>query len=80
MPISLYARLGQTTVTGIQTTRRQHVIHGGETLSSIAADEYQEGYNSEHWRQIAEANGITDLDALTVGQVLVIPAIAPTST
>ena len=43
--------------------------------TELAAREYQEGYNSESWRQIAEYNGILDLDEVPAGTLLLIPAL-----
>lgn len=81
MPLSVYARFGLSTLTtGTQQTLRQHTVIAGETLPKIAAAEYQTGYSSELWRQIAEYNSIDDIEALTVGTVLVIPAPKPAST
>lgn len=80
MALSPYARLGQSTVSGIQATQRQHTLRGGETIPMVAASEYGEGYNSEHWRQLAERNGIDDLDANLVGTVIVIVPLSPPST
>jgi nucleoid-associated protein YgaU len=78
--LSAYARFGTTTVTGVQATQRQHTIVGNETIPQIAALEYGEGYDSEHWRQLAEANDIDDLDAVTVGTVLVVKPLQPPDT
>jgi nucleoid-associated protein YgaU len=49
-----------------------HIIHGGETLSSIAADVYRD---PKQWRIIAVANQIDDPRRLIVGQTLSIPKI-----
>ena len=50
-----------------------HLLRQGETLSAIAAKEYQ---NPRQWRLIAEANNIDDPRNLTVGQRLIIPKFA----
>lgn len=80
MAQSPFSRFGATTITGTAGTQRRHVIVGGDTLPSITAYELNTGYDSELWRQIAEANGVDDLDALTVGQALAIPQPAASST
>jgi nucleoid-associated protein YgaU len=49
----------------------------GETLSSIAAVEYND---STLWRPIAEANGIDNPRLVKPGQVLSIPRLAPGTT
>ena len=72
MPRGPYSRYGSTAITGIQSTARRHTVGGGETVPSIAAAEYGQGYDQELWRQIAEDNAIDDLDALAVGAVLAI--------
>lgn len=47
-----------------------HVLHSGETLSSVAADFYQ---HPGDWRFIADANAIEDPRRLTAGFFLTIP-------
>ena len=47
-----------------------YVVEGGDTLYSIAQEVYGDG---NRWSEIAEANGIGDQSALTVGQELEIP-------
>ncbi|WP_293095423.1 LysM peptidoglycan-binding domain-containing protein [Moorena sp. SIOASIH] len=49
-----------------------HVVRRGETLSSIAGEEYND---PSVWREIAKANGITNPRHLTPGQVLTIPVL-----
>ncbi len=71
MALSPYARFAKPV-----SDARPHVTHvmtGAETLPSIAAFEYNTGYDAELWRQIAEYNEIDELDELTPGTVLVIP-------
>lgn len=51
---------------------KHHVVRRGDTLGSIASDEYGD---PALWRPIAEENGIDDPLALSPGQVLVIPAL-----
>lgn len=46
-------------------------VRAGDTLSELAAAFY--GFAAAYDR-LADANGITDPDALTVGEVLTIPA------
>ncbi len=52
--------------------RKTRVVHGGDTLSSIAGAEYN---NPSLWRPIAEANHIDNPYRLTPGQVLAIPTL-----
>jgi nucleoid-associated protein YgaU len=81
MPLSPYARYGQSALTGPQQTLTQHVLVAGESIPAVAFFEYpQSGYDSELWRQIAEFNNVDDLDVLTSGTVLTIPAPQPVST
>ena len=80
MAQSPFARFGQSALVGTTQTERRHTVTGKETLPLIAAYEYQTGYDSELWRQIAEANSIDDLDALTTNTVLVIPPVKASST
>jgi nucleoid-associated protein YgaU len=47
-----------------------HILHGGETLSSIAANFYED---PRQWRIIAKSNQIDDPRRLKVGQILSIP-------
>lgn len=51
---------------------KTRVVKKGDTLSSIAQEEY---HDSALWRPIAKANGIQDPRSLTPGQVLVIPPL-----
>lgn len=53
---------------------KAHTVKRGDTLSSIAAKEYNDPYL---WRHIAEANGIDFPLNLNPGSVLVIPTIKP---
>jgi Contractile injection system tube protein/LysM domain len=52
------------------------IVKRGETLSSIAAEEYND---PALWRVIASANRITDPRRLTPGQLLTVPPLRPTS-
>jgi Contractile injection system tube protein/LysM domain len=47
-----------------------HILHGGETLSSISANFYED---PRQWRIIAKSNQIDDPRRLKVGQILSIP-------
>ncbi len=51
---------------------KQHVVRRGDTLSSIANEEYED---STLWRAIARANNLDDPLSIVPGQVLVIPAL-----
>lgn len=51
---------------------KRRVVKIGETLQSIAAQEYED---PRKWRPIAEANGIDDPRAIGVGQGLIIPSL-----
>jgi LysM repeat protein len=53
-----------------------HTVARGETLSAIAQRYLGD---SNKWRVIAEANGVTDPRTLKVGQPLVIPGASPTA-
>jgi nucleoid-associated protein YgaU len=80
MALSPYARFGKSAIEGQEQTSARHIITGGETLPSIAAFEYATGYDSELWRQLAEANDIDDIEALTVNMALDIPPAAASET
>jgi nucleoid-associated protein YgaU len=56
---------------------KTRVVQRGDTLSAIAAVEYN---NPALWRPIAEANGIDDPRHLTPGQVLIVPSLLPGQT
>jgi nucleoid-associated protein YgaU len=49
---------------------KRHVVRRGDTLSSIAGEEYDD---PAQWRAIAEANALDDPLAIRPGQELVIP-------
>lgn len=77
---SVYERFGTSALVGATQSARRWTVRGGDTLPMIAAQCYpDEGYASEAWRQIAEYNSITDLDAIAVGTVLTIPLLQPAS-
>lgn len=79
MAKSVYERFGKSALEGSVQSGRRWTVRGGDTIPKIAAEVFpDEGYSSEAWRQIAEANNITDLDAdLTIGKVLLIPTLKP---
>jgi nucleoid-associated protein YgaU len=80
VPKSPYERFGKSAIDGETQTTARHIIVGGETIPSIAASEYQTGYDSELWRQLAEANDIDDIEALTVNTALDVPPPASSET
>lgn len=51
------------------------VVKRGETLASIAAEEYSD---PGRWREIAAANGIDDPLAVCPGSTLILPPLRPT--
>lgn len=51
---------------------KQRIVHRGDTLSAIAAEEYRD---PALWRPIAEENGIDDPLGLEPGTALLIPAL-----
>lgn len=82
MPKSVYERFGKSALEGQTQSGRRWTVRGGDTLQSIAAQVYpEEGYSSDAWRQIYEANTdkIDDITLLTLGDVLTIPALKTTA-
>ncbi len=80
---SVYERFGASQLSGSDQSARRHVVVAGETIWMIAAQEFGTGqYDSEAWRELAEAQSppIDDLDSIAVGTVLVIPSILPSTT
>jgi nucleoid-associated protein YgaU len=77
---SVYQKFGTSQIAGSDQTQQRHTIGGDETMPMIASDRYNVEFDSQLWRQIAEANGIADLDALQVGQVIIVPTPLPVST
>jgi nucleoid-associated protein YgaU len=53
---------------------KTHIVRRGDTLSSIAAEAYND---PGLWRHIATANGLHNPRALTPGQALRIPKLEP---
>jgi nucleoid-associated protein YgaU len=80
MALSPYARFGKSQIGGTVQIERRHTVTGDETIPMIAHKKLLVGYDQEIWRQIAEANEVDDLDALTSNQVLVIPSPEPSET
>lgn len=83
MAKSVYERFGTSALTGnVQSARRYTVTGVGPfAIQAIAPLVYpDDGYSAENWRQIAEYNGITDLDNIPAGTVLTIPTLQPPST
>ena len=66
------AEEGTTTID--EQGNRVHIVAQGETLWSIAEEEYQSGYN---WSDIAQANNLADADQIEAGQELIIPEVTP---
>jgi nucleoid-associated protein YgaU len=60
--------------TPIQPQVVTHQVQKGETLWSISMDYYQKG---SEWKEIADANNITDPTKLEVNQNLIIPQASP---
>lgn len=77
--LSVYERLGSSALTGSDQTARKHIYKAGEKMPAIAAYEFNTGYDSELWRQLAEYNGITDLDNIATSTVLTLPVPTPTT-
>lgn len=74
MAKSVYSRLGTSDILTPDISARRRTVRGGDTIQAIACDENPNaGYTSSYWREIAEDNDITDLEAITVGTVLKIP-------
>ena len=70
---SLDLQLSQLNLSSPDRTKN-HVMRGGETLSSIASDEWN---RPDAWRSIADANEIEDPRRLHPGTFLTIPVIRP---
>lgn len=63
---------GQNPTSGSTETRRSRTVVSGDSLASLA---YQEYGAAKHWRNIAEANRIDDPYDLPSGTRLLIPAL-----
>lgn len=80
--VNYFKDKGGKTLTGVNTevTRvKEHVVVKGETLWSIAQDNFGSGYN---WVDIKKANNLKT-DGIEIGQKLIIPDVAakqPTAT
>ena len=61
---------GTNPTSGGLATRRTHTVVAGDTLASVAYEEYR---NPTKWRALAEANGIDDPMRLRPGAVLIVP-------
>ena len=77
--LSVYERFGTSVLTGSDQTARKHIYKAGEKMAAVAAYEFNTGYDSELWRQLAEYNAIDDLDAIPTGKVLTLPTPNPTT-
>lgn len=62
----------QTTKRISPTVAKTRIVRRGETLSSIAAEEYND---PTRWREIAEFNGINNPRRIAPGETLVIPPL-----
>ena len=49
-----------------------HTVKSGETLGDISRQHYG---STQHWKRIADANGITDPRRVPLGMILVIPSL-----
>jgi nucleoid-associated protein YgaU len=60
--------------TSSPTVEKSYLVRRGDTLASISNAVYR---SPAFWRQLAQANGITDPRRLTPGQILRVPALDP---
>jgi len=70
---------GNGTVSGQEFSallNNKFVVIQGDTLHAIAK---RTTGNANNWKEVAEANGITDPSKMEVGAILVIPHVQPTS-
>jgi len=70
------AKPGQNPTSGSVAARRTHIVVDGDSLASIA---YQEYRDPRLWRALAETNKIDDPLRLTAGATLLIPDIEEAS-
>lgn len=61
---------GTNPTSGGIATRRTHTVIEGDTLASVAWEEY---HDPNKWRALAEANGIDDPMRVPTGTVLLVP-------
>ncbi len=61
-----------TTQSQDEATTQKHVVTKGESLWSIAQKYYGDGFK---WKEIAEANKITNPDILEIGQTISVPGV-----
>ncbi len=71
------APAGPETAAPSEDAVQSYQVRAGDTLGAIAARLLGD---LQRWREIAEANGITNPRALKVGQTLRIPALTPATT
>ena len=62
------------TRTSSPKVEKSYLVRRGDTLASISNAVYR---SPAFWRQLAQANGITDPRRLTPGQILRVPALDP---
>jgi nucleoid-associated protein YgaU len=67
-----YRLAADQTRTSSPTVEKSYLVRRGDTLASISNAVYR---SPAFWRQLAQANGITDPRHLTPGQVLRVPAL-----
>lgn len=63
---------GSTNPTTRTEARKTHIVRQGERLDMIA---YREYGAPQHWRHLAQANGLRDPRALQPGQILILPPL-----
>ncbi|HEY7009089.1 MAG TPA: hypothetical protein VH395_09125 [Jatrophihabitantaceae bacterium] len=61
----------QNPTSGALSARRSHVLIAGDSLASVAYDEYGE---ASMWRPLADFNGIDDPMRVRIGTTLLLPA------
>jgi nucleoid-associated protein YgaU len=63
---------GTNPTSGGLATRRTHAVIEGDTLASVAFEQYKD---PNKWRALAEVNGIDDPMRLAPGTVLIVPEL-----